>query len=477
MFFGREGQIEQLESLWRKRVGSLVTCRGRRRIGKSTLIEQFAKKTASRFIKIEGIKPKPKFANENELEAFAMQLAAQTGADPTPPGNWLNAFIRLNDKIRDDERTVVLLDEVSWLGHYDEMFADTLRIAWENYWKKHDRLIVVLCGSVSTWIRENVIDNSAYLGRRSLDLVVGELPLKECVRFWGAQAERVAAKEIVDILSVTGGVPRYLEEIDPGLSADENLKRMCYSPNSILRMDFDEMFNDVITNQPRLTADVLRTLVDGPLSATEISAALQMEKGGRVSAALFQLSEAGFVCGDAARNPETGAAIRERRYRLSDNYSRYYLKFVERVTKAIDSGSYAFTSLSKLSGWDTVMGLQFENLVVNHYTELLPHLHLGGTVIMSAAPYRKIGRRDRNKGCQVDLLLQAENMLYFVEAKRQQKIEASVVRDVDEKIRRVSRPTGVSARAALVYDGELAPSIETDGYFDAVVPFAKLLGL
>ena len=477
MFFGREGQIEQLEALWRKRVGSLVTCRGRRRIGKSTLIEQFAKKTASRFIKIEGIKPKPKFANENELEAFAMQLAAQTGADPTPPGNWLNAFIRLNDKIRDDERTVVLLDEVSWLGHYDEMFADTLRIAWENYWKKHDRLIVVLCGSVSTWIRENVIDNSAYLGRRSLDLVVGELPLKECVRFWGAQAERIAAKEIVDILSVTGGVPRYLEEIDPGLSADENLKRMCYSPNSILRMDFDEMFNDVITNQPRLTADVLRTLVDGPLSATEISAALQMEKGGRVSAALFQLSEAGFVCGDAARNPETGAAIRERRYRLSDNYSRYYLKFVERVTKAIDSGSYAFTSLSKLSGWDTVMGLQFENLVVNHYTELLPHLHLGGTVIMSAAPYRKIGRRDRNKGCQVDLLLQAENMLYFVEAKRQQKIEASVVRDVDEKIRRVSRPTGVSARAALVYDGELAPSIETDGYFDAVVPFAKLLGL
>ena len=477
MFFGREGQIEQLESLWRKRVGSLVTCRGRRRIGKSTLIEQFAKKTASRFIKIEGVKPKPKFANENELEAFAMQLAAQTGADPTTPSNWLNAFIRLNDKIRDDERTVVLLDEVSWLGHYDEMFADTLRIAWENYWKKHDRLIVVLCGSVSTWIRENVIDNSAYLGRRSLDLVVGELPLKECVRFWGAQAERIAAKEIVDILSVTGGVPRYLEEIDPGLSADENLKRMCYSPNSILRMDFDEMFNDVITNQPRLTADVLRTLVDGPLSATEISAALQMEKGGRVSAALFQLSEAGFVCGDAARNPETGAAIRERRYRLSDNYSRYYLKFVERVTKAIDSGSYAFTSLSKLSGWDTVMGLQFENLVVNHYTELLPHLHLGGTVIMSAAPYRKIGRRDRNKGCQVDLLLQAENMLYFVEAKRQQKIEASVVRDVDEKIRRVSRPTGVSARAALVYDGELAPSIETDGYFDAVVPFTKLLGL
>lgn len=477
MFFGRERQIEQLESLWRKRVGSLVTCRGRRRIGKSTLIEEFAKKSGSRFIKIEGIKPKSRFANENELEAFAQQLAAQTGSDPTPPSNWLNAFIRLNDKIRDGERTVVLLDEISWLGYYDEMFADTVRIAWENYWKKHDQLIVVLCGSVSTWIKENVIDNSAYLGRRSLDLVVGELTLRECVRFWEAEVGRIALKEIVDILSVTGGVPRYLEEIDPGLSADENLRRICYSPNSLLRVDFDEMFNDVITNQPRLTAEVLRALVDGPLSATEITEVLKIEKGGRVSDALFQLSEAGFISGDAARNPETGAEIREKRYRLSDNYSRYYLKFVERVAPAIDNGSYVFTSLDRLEGWNAIKGLQFENLVVNHYTELMPYLHLDGTVVTSAAPYRKVGRRDRNKGCQVDLLLQATNTLCFVEVKRKREIEASVIDEVDAKIRCVSRPSGVSARAALVYEGELAPSIEPAGYFDAIVPFRKVLGL
>ena len=477
MFFGRESQIEQLDGLWRKRVGSLVTCRGRRRIGKSTLIEEFAKKSGSRFIKIEGVKPKNRFKNANELEAFAVQLSAQTGADPTTPSNWLNAFIRLNDKIREGERTVVLLDEISWLGYYDAMFADTLRIAWENYWKKHDQLIVVLCGSVSSWIRENVIENSAYLGRRSLDLVVGELPLKDCVRFWGNEADRLAAKEIVDVLSVTGGVPRYLEEVDPGLSADENLKRMCYSPNSILRTDFDEMFNDVITNQPRLTAQVLRTLVDGPLSASEIAGRLDMERGGRVSDALFQLVEAGFVSGDAARNPETGAEIRERRYRLRDNYSRYYLKFVEHVAALIDDGSYVFTSLAKLDGWNAIMGLQFENLVINHYAEIIPFLHLGGAVITSAAPYRKIGRRDRNKGCQVDLLLQAANMLYFIEAKRRQKIDATIVGEVDAKIRCVSRPDGVSARAALVYDGELAPYVETDGYFDALVPFRKVLGL
>ena len=154
-----------------------MTCRGRRRVGKSTLIEKFAVDCGARFIKLEGVKPKAKYSNENELRAFGEQLAVQTGAESTVPSNWLNAFVRLDREIRDDGWTVVLLDEIAWFGYYDPMFSDTLRVAWENYWRKHDRLIVVACGSVSSWIRENIIDNKAFRGRRSLDLVVPELPL------------------------------------------------------------------------------------------------------------------------------------------------------------------------------------------------------------------------------------------------------------------------------------------------------------
>ncbi len=194
MFYGREIQMKALMALFNKRTASLVTCRGRRRIGKSTLIEVFADKSRGRFIKIEGVKPRKGFSDETQLKSFAEQLAAQTGADPTPASNWLNSFIRLNDKISDDERTVVLLDEVSWLGYFDEDFAETIKIAWDNYWKKHPRLIVVLCGSVSSWIKDNIIDNGAFVGRRSLDVVVDELPLGECVKFWGRQAERLAPR-------------------------------------------------------------------------------------------------------------------------------------------------------------------------------------------------------------------------------------------------------------------------------------------
>ena len=310
-FFGRERQLEDLKALWGKRVSSLCTCRGRRRIGKSTLIEQFARMSNARFLKIEGVRPKEGYTNKDELSAFAIQFASQTGAERTTPENWLNAFIRLDREIRDNEKTVVLIDEISWFGYYDAMFPDMVKIAWDNYWKKHDRLVVVLCGSISGWIKENIIDNGAFYGRRSLDMVVGELPLAQCVKFWGTAAERIEPREMLDVLSVTGGVPRYLEEVDPSLSAVENIRKMAFRANSTLRTDFDEMFNDVVTRQPRLSGRVMRCLSDGAKTVTELAEVLGMEKGGKLSAALVQLCEAGFVALDAGRNPETGAKIRE----------------------------------------------------------------------------------------------------------------------------------------------------------------------
>lgn len=479
MFFGREEILEKLDALIGKRVGSLVTCRGRRRVGKSTVIEQFARRNEARFIKIEGIRPSAKTNNQLELRSFAEQLALQTNAESSIPNNWLAAFKRLDREINDEELTVVLLDEISWMGYYDALFADTIKIAWDNMWKKHNRLIVVLCGSVSSWIKEHIIDNASYVGRRSCDLVVRELPLKECVRFWGNEIERVDLREIVDILSVTGGIPRYLEEVNPRMSAAENLRRMAFSRDGVLRTDFDEMFNDVITNQPTFTSDVLRSLIDGPKTATEIAKELEIEKGGRVTAALQRLVEAGFAMSDRGRNPETGEDLREHRYRLSDNYCRFYLKYIEPVKDVIDRDEYEFGGLQSLENMDAVMGLAFENLIVNNYHALIPFLHLKGSLITSAAPYIRRGSsaaRGR-KGCQVDLLVQTRRSLCFVEVKRRQEISRDIITQMQEKITSVKRPAGMSVSCALVYFGQISPLIAADGYFSALIPFRKLIGL
>ena len=478
-FFGRSEQLALLDELCEKRTASLVTCRGRRRIGKSTLIEEFARRGGHRFIKIEGRRPEKGMSGADELAAFSRQLSLQCQSEKAPPSDWPDAFLRLNAQIDDKRRTVVLLDEISWLAYFDRGFASDLKIAWDNLFKKHPKLILVLCGSVSSWIKDNIVDNSAFLGRRSLDIVVPEMPLSECVKFWGTRAQRIDPREIIDVLSVTGGVPRYLEEVNPSLSAEENIRRLCFRRNAVLRTDFDEMFRDVITEQRGFTEQVLRCLVDGPKTAAEVSAALKVGKGGRSSDALRRLSEAGFAADDSGINPETGEAMREHRYRLADNYSRFYLKSIEPEVRAIDSGMLDASKLGDFMELDSVMGLSFENLVVNNFRELLPALHLSDAVVTSAAPYRRRGTKGSRgrRGCQIDLLIQTRRTICRVEIKRMREIGREVIAEVEDKVCAIDRPSGTSVRTALVYDGHLSPLVKADGYFDAVIPFKSILGL
>ena len=467
-FFGRKEQLDALKSLWAKRVPSLVTCRGRRRIGKSTLIEEFASRSGAFFIKIEGLRPKEGFSNKDELAYFASSLARQTGCDRTTPADWLSAFARLDREIPDGKRTVILLDEISWMAYYDKTFPEVLKTAWDDLFKKHPKLVLVLCGSVSMWIKENIIDNGAFAGRRSYDLTVPELPLADCVKFWGPSAKRENANDILDVLSVTGGVPRYLEEINPALSADENIKRLAYLPKSVLAEDFEDMFRDVITGEPGLRADILRVLVGAPKNVSEISDALGKKKNGHLSEALEELSEAGFIVADQGINPSTGTLANSLRYRLKDNYARFDLRYIEPVARMVESGAFAFTSLNQLGWWNAVKGLAFENLVANNFRELLAPLGLERSLVLSAAPFRR-DSRSGNGGTQVDLMLQTALSVYFIEVKRQAEIGQEVIDEVVEKVKRVRVPRGKTVKTALVYSGHLSPIVEAQGYFNAVI--------
>lgn len=132
------------------------------------------------------------------------------------------------------------------------------------------------------------------------------------------------------------------------------------------------MFNDVVTARQKFTTQVLRTFADGPKSCVEVASALGMERSGNVSAAVAVSLESGFLAEEGTRDPETGRSLRERRYRLRDNYTRFYLKFIEPHKEQIDAGAFELSSLDQLEGLDGVMGLAFETLVVNNYASLLP---------------------------------------------------------------------------------------------------------
>ena len=481
MFVGRKDILEDLESLWRKRTSSLVACRGRRRIGKSTLFREFARRSAEVYIEIEGLPPtdERKMTNQDEIDHFMESLDLATGCGFRKIERWLQAFAALDGQIDDAKRTVVLLDEISWMGRFDPLFPAVLWKAWETMFHRHENLIVVICGSVSSWIQKNILGSTGFAGRLSRNYVIPELALSECVRFWGEAASWVSPREIFDVLSITGGVPRYLEEIDPGSSADENIRRMCFEKGGELFKDFDSIFSPLLGEGVELKRDVLAALVEGPKSGAELSECLGAGNNGRFAELLRDLKEGGFIDDDPGKNPATGAESRVAKYRLRDNYVRFYLKYVLPRKSEIDRGVFRYASLDQLPEWDAVRGLQFENLIVNNYRELIPYLHVGSSIVESAAPYRnaRAVRGSKRKGVQIDLLVQTACTAYVVEIKRMKHIGSEIEDEMREKIRRLPLRDGLSVRPILVYDGELSPVVSGRGYFDSIVPARKLLGL
>lgn len=474
MFVGRNEYFDDLSSLWRKSSSSLIACRGRRRIGKSTLIEYFANKTAEKFLCFEGLPPRKGMTNRKQLDNFSTSLAQQTNRPRVVMENWHDAFFWLNEAIDDSARTVVLLDEISWMGGYDVDFAGHLKWAWDKLFHRHDRLVMVICGSVSAWIKENILDNTGFAGRFSRDYILPELPISTCPAFWGASAETVSSREMFDVLSVTGGVPRYLEEIDPALSAEENIRRLFFTPQGKLFKEFDDMFAAVFGDAAKTKKSILMALAAGPKSGVELSAELGLANTGHFSEHLRSLAEGGFISADNGINPETGRSARIDRYRLRDNYTRFYLRCVEPRKGEISVGGYRFASVEQIPGWHSIIGLAFENLIVNNWTELLPRIGIGNVIVESAAPFRRVSS-DKSKGVQIDLLIQTPRTIYAVEIKRKNRIGREVEREMEEKLARLRMRKGMSVRPVLVYDGCLDPQLSGSGYFAATLDASELL--
>ena len=477
MFYGREQELERFSALWRKPVPSLVVCRGRRRIGKSTLVREFARRSGGMFLQLEGLAPDDYMTNAKQLAFFRSQLAAQTGRQVPRLRDWSEAFRQLDAALGDSGRKVVLLDEVSWMGGCDRTFPAKLKVAWDTLFHARSNLVVFLCGSVSAWIRKNILASRGFVGRIALDAVVGDLPLNDCLGFWRGRAARVGTREILDVLSVTGGVPRYLEEVDPGLSADENIRRLCFLPDGYLFREFNELFNDILSRTAPLKRRILEALAEGHLDGTELAQRLDVARNGHLSAVLGELETAGFVAKANGLNPATGRRSRVDQYRLRDNYTRFFLRYVASRLPEIEAGTFSFAGTGLLPGWDSMMGLQFENLVINNFPALVPLANLSGKLVVSAAPFRCM-RPSRGGGVQVDLLVQTEGTAHIVEIKRTRgELGVEVADEIRRKAERLPVRSGMAVRTVLVYEGRLSRALQASDAIDVFVSASRLLGM
>jgi len=473
-FIGRSGERREFAELFQRKKASLVTCQGRRRIGKSRFVEECAG-SADAFLRFSGLPPREGITKQEELDAFADQLAGQTKIPRVPLDGWPAAFQLLASQLPAKGTVVVLLDEISWMAIGDKDFAGHLKNAWDQHFSKRAGLILVLCGSVSSWIEDNILNSTGFVGRCTWQFHLKPLPLADCVAFWGRNSARVSAAEKWRMLAVTGGVPGYLEQLITARTAEENITRLCFHPGGMLFNECDRIFHDIFSRKAATYRDIVSTLIHGPRTLQQISDLLDRERGGSLGDALRDLELAGFIRKDRFFDPISGKTRpREHHFRLADNYLRFHLKYVAPVQDQVAKGLYQRTPLESLEAWDTIMGFQFETLMLDSLEEILTRLGLRQRAVLNAGPYAQ-GKTLRREACQIDLLIRTRQSLYIVEMKFRKRTGVEVIDEVKQKVARLKLPKGQSFRTVLIHSGELDPAVEASDYFDFIIPSDELV--
>jgi hypothetical protein len=468
-FIGRKKELESLIGLSHKKNASLVVIRGRRRIGKSRLAEEFAK-TFTKSIILSGIPPTEGVTAADQREEFLRQL--QEYKFPIyRSDDWGNLFFDLAKETKTG-RVLIVLDEITWMGSKDPTFMPKLKTAWDRHFKKNNKLVMIISGSNSAWIQKNILSSTGFYGRVSLRILLTELSLAVCNAFWDDWPGVVDAYEKFKILSVTGGIPRYLEELRSDLSAEGNIQNLCFDPEGLLFREFDQIFHDLFLNKGTFYKQVVQILAEHHLSMSKLALKLGRSKGGDLSEALDELMEAGFIARDFTWDLAKKKKSRVSRYRLSDNYLRFYLKYIQPNHEQIETGKIKKLPL----GWYSILGLQFENLVINNGAKLQRLLGIPSDEVVFAAPYLQTARA-RRKGCQIDYLIQTRfNCMYVCEVKfRQGKIGLEVIKQVEDKLQALQLPRGFSIRPILIHVNGVDESVIDSGFFARIVDFSEFL--
>ncbi|MCB1106901.1 MAG: MarR family transcriptional regulator, partial [Chlamydiia bacterium] len=240
--------------------------------------------------------------------------------------------------------------------------------------------------------------------------------LKEIEKYCVANRIQLDRKQIVELSMAIGGIPKYLSYIRPGISAAQIIQELCFTPGAPLTTEFQALYESLFDDY-HLHMQIIELLARNKtgLTVSQISENLKREKGGSISRALKELIASNFV----QFVPFYGKKTRDGRYRVVDEYSYFYLNWVQDAMYNYDESiSQSFwikqQSSSKYRSW---AGYVFESVCLKHIRQIIKALDL--TVVAEKASYWSyFPKNSREKGGQIDLVIdRADHCINLCEIK------------------------------------------------------------
>ncbi|MBQ2631363.1 MAG: AAA family ATPase [Kiritimatiellae bacterium] len=392
---GRAAEKARLAKYAESEESEFVAVYGRRRVGKTYLIRQTFQ---GRFtFQHTGV---ARGSTKEQLRAFGDSLREWGAKLEGSPKDWFEAFNLLKPVIAKSilRRKVVFLDELSYLDTKGSRFIPALEHFWNGWASARDDVLLIVCGSATSWIINKVIKDKGGLHNRVTGRIsLQPFTLKECEEYVASRGIVMTRYQIAETYMVLGGIPFYWKHLEPDLSAGQNIDDLFFARSNKLEGEFDELYASLFRKpEPYLKIVMALGRRKAGLTRDELMSRTGMSSCGNLTRYLRELEECGFLRKSIAFGKKTKGAL----YQLIDNFTLFHFAFAgENKT-----GDRCFWSGSSDAQFRRVWeGLAFERLCLQHVREIKIALGISGVVSNDCS--WQVARTAEHDGAQVDLLI------------------------------------------------------------------------
>lgn len=393
---GRKSELETLDRVYNSYKSEFLILYGRRRVGKTFLINQ-------RFGEHFTFRITAQANTTLSQQLINFHAAFNAAANPllaldSVPDTWFAAFqaiIKLAEKDT-RPRKVIFFDELPWFDTYGSDFLSALEHFWNSWASIRSDVLLIGCGSAASWMINQLIHNRGGLHNRITErIALQPFTLAETAEFlkWkGAVYDRY---QLLELYMTMGGIPHYLENVQVNRSVAQNIDRMFFTPGGLLNLEYGDLYRSLFNNYEKYEAvvEALAQKAKG-LNRGELLKIAGLSDGGTVSNILDELEQSGFI----KRYFPFGKAKRDALFQLVDPYSLFYLTFVK-DSKAEGQGAWLVQFNNPR--WQAWSGYAFEYLCRYHIQSIKKHLGIG-SVYTEVSTWRS---QHSEKGAQIDLIL------------------------------------------------------------------------
>ncbi len=471
-FIGRESEKAQLAKISKTNESSIIIVSGRRRSGKTELLEQsFRNRNVLKFEGVEG-------HNETYQRAMVMRQLAQYADNPllnkiaTP--HWLDVFENIFTYVQEGTWTVYF-EEVQWLANYKETFISELKVAWDNQFRYNPQLILILCGSSPSFMLKKVIYSKSLYNRSQHEILLQPFTLLEAQEFLTQRSRR----EVMDAYLTLGGIPEYLKRIKTYSSLYLGICKESFLPNSYFSQEYQRIFVSSMSDNPHYKA-VLDYLSQRRFATREqIAEYLSVETGGRLTELLEELQLCGFIKKYVPFHLKDNSKLA--RYRINDAYLQFFYKFIHPRWSDIQEGKYQShpTKALNLQEYQQWLGYAFERYCLNDAHRIARVLGFSGVQYTAGAYYcRATAKTD--PGYQIDLLFdRKDHVLTVCEIKYTQgETGAAVIEEFEKKLEQLKqfkKTKNKTLHKVLISASGAEQALINRHYFDDIISLEELM--